>query len=161
MSEIERDSVHNYRPGPQSELPLDPGEKVTAVFEPDPKRYCYDTAVLAGFGIVLVGAALAWMGKVEQIAVAAVAIAAGMALRALYFRSEAFARRWQLTDRRLVGPQGRQVMLLEIRQVRRLMGDVQIVTKAGDKNLIKHLGDSAAVMATIEAARAKRARVKH
>jgi len=44
--------------------------------------------------------------------------------------------------------------------VRRLMGDVQIVTKAGDKHLIKHLADGAAVMAAIEAARAKRAKVK-
>ncbi len=160
MSEIKRDSVHDYRPGPASELPLDPGETVAAVFGADPRRYWYDTAVLAGIGIVLVSAALVWMGHTDQIAVAAVAIAAGMALRALYFRSEAFARRWQLTDRRLVGPQGRQVMLLEIAAVRRLMGDVQIVTKAGDKHLIKHLADSAAVSAAIEAARVKRAKVK-
>lgn len=159
MSEIERDSVHNYRPGRESELPLDPGEKVQAVFEADHKRYWYDTAVLAGLGIVLVGAVLAWTGKPGQIAVAALAIAAGMALRALYFRSEAFARRWQLTDRRLIGPQGRQVMLLELAAVRRLFGDVQLLTKAGDKHLIKHLANSAEVMAQIEAAKAKRAKV--
>lgn len=159
MSKIERDSVHNYRPGPQSELPLDPGETVAQVFEADPKRYWYDTAVLAGIGIVLVSAVLLYMGKPEQIAVAAVAIGVGLALRALYFRSEAFARRWQLTDRRLVGPQGRQVMLLEIATVRRLFGDVQLVTKSGDKHLIKHLADGAAVQAAIETARAKRAKV--
>lgn len=158
MSKIERDSVHNYRPGQASELPLDPGETVAAVFEADPKRYWYDTAILAGLAIVLVGAVLAVMGRPEQIAIAALAIAVGMGLRALYFRSEAFARRWQLTDRRLIGPQGRQVMLLEIAAVRRLFGDVQIVSKMGDKHLIKHLADGAGVMAEIEAAKAKRAK---
>lgn len=159
MSEIERDSVHNYRPGRASELPLEPGEAVAAVFEADPRRYWYDTALLAGIGIVLVSAVLAYLGKPEQIAVAALAIAVGMALRALYFRSEVFKRRWQLTDRRLIGPQGRQVMLLELTAVRRLFGDVQLVSKMGDKHLIKHLANSAGVVAEIEAAKAKRAKV--
>ena len=81
-----------------------------------------------------------------------------MAARAAWFRSEAFARRWQLTDRRLIGPQGRQVMLLEIKTVRRLMGDVQMVTNSGAKHLIRHLADSEPVLAAIDAARAKRAK---
>lgn len=38
------------------------------------------------------------------------------------------------------------------------MGDVQIVAKMGDKHLIKHLADAEAVVQTIEAARAKRAK---
>lgn len=159
MSKIERDSVHNYRPGLASELPLEAGEAVSAVFEADRKRYWYDTAVLAGLAIVLVSVVLAYLGKTDQIGFAALAIALGMALRALYFRSEAFARRWQLTDRRLIGPQGKQVMLLELAAVRRLFGDVQLVSKMGDKHLIKHLANGAAVVAEIEAAKAKRGRV--
>ncbi|MFD2172696.1 MULTISPECIES: hypothetical protein [Rhodobacter] len=158
MSEMRRDPVLNYRPGAESELPLEPGETVSDVFGPDLRRYWMDHLVLGGLGAVLVSAVLIWLGKLDQVLVAVIAILVGMALRALYFRSEAFARRWQLTDRRLIGPQGRQVMLLEIETVRALMGDVQIVTKAGDKHLIRHLAEAAPVMAAIEAARAARAR---
>lgn len=159
MSEIQRDPVLNYRPGTESEAPLEPGEVVEQVFLADHRRYWYDHAVLGGLGAVLVSAALVFMGKSSQIPVAIVAIGAGMALRGLYFRSEAFARRWQLTDRRLIGPQGRQVMLLQIQAVRRLMGDVQIVTTSDDKHLIRHLADAVPVVAAIEAAKAKRAKV--
>lgn len=158
MSEIERDTVHNYRPGPDSEQPLDEGEVVQAEFLADRRRYWYDHAVLGGIGAVLVTVVLIWMGKTDQIGIAIAAIALGMMARAAYFRSEAFARRWRLTQKRLIGPQGRAVMLLEIKAVRRLMGDVQIVTKMGDKHLIKHLSDAEAVVNAIEAARVRRAR---
>ncbi|MBC7145076.1 MAG: hypothetical protein H5U24_06685 [Thioclava marina] len=156
MSKIERDEVLNYRPGPESELPLDEGEQVLAIFTPDQKRYWTDHAVLAVIGAVIVSAVLFWLGKGNQVTIAAFAIVLGMALRGLYFRSEAFARRWQLTDRRLIGPQGKQVMLLEIDAVRSLMGDVQVVTKGGDKHLIRHLADAAPVVREIESAQAAR-----
>lgn len=159
MSEIKRDEVLNYRPGPQSEQPLDEGERVEAEFLADHRRYWYDHAVLGGIGAVLVAVVLIWMGKTDQIAIAVAAIALGMMARGAYFRSEAFARRWRLTQKRLIGPQGRAIMLLEIKAVRRLMGDVQIVTKMGDKHLIRHLADAGSVVKAIEAARAKRARV--
>ncbi|MBZ4021196.1 hypothetical protein CKO11_01795 [Rhodobacter sp. TJ_12] len=154
-----RDEVLNYRPGTESELPLEPGEQVAQVFLADARRYYYDHLVLGGIGAVLVSAVLVWLGKTDQVLVAVIAIIVGMVLRALYFRSEAFARRWQLTDRRLIGPQGRQVMLLEIETVRSLMGDVQIVTKSGGKHLIRHLAEAAPVVAAIEAAKARRAKV--
>lgn len=159
MSEMQRDPVLNYRPGAESELPLEPGEKVSAVFSADARRYWYDHLVLGSLGAVLVSAVLVWLGKLDQVAVAVLAILIGMVLRGLYFRSEAFARRWQLSDRRLIGPQGKQVMLLEIATVRSLMGDVQIVTKAGDKHLIRHLAEARPVVAQIEAAQARRGRV--
>lgn len=157
MSEIKRDEVMNYRPGPDSELPLDKGEHVLATFLPDPKRYWSDHAILAVLGVVLVSAVQIWLGRPGQIAIAALAIAVGMALRGLYFKSEAFARRWQLTEKRLIGPQGRQVMLLEIATVRRLMGDVQLVTNSGGKHLIRHLADAGTVVAEIERAKNHRA----
>lgn len=61
-----------------------------------------------------------------------------------------------MTDRRLIDPQGRVVNLLEIKVLRRLWGDVQIVTTDGAKHLMKHLADPQAVIDTIEAARAAR-----
>ena len=68
-------------------------------------------------------------------------------------KSEVFARRWQLTDRRLIGPQGRQLALGDLVTVRRLFGDVQLVSRTGQKHLIKHLADTQGVMDTILAAR--------
>lgn len=159
MSEIRRDDVHDYRPGPAAERPLEDGEPVNAVFLADRRRYWTDHAAMAAIGVAALLAILPWMGKADQIPVAALAVVLGLGLRGLYFRSEAFARRWQLTDRRLIGPQGRQVMLLEIAAVRRLFGDVQIVTNGGAKHLIKHLADAEAVMRQIEAAKAARALV--
>ncbi|PTV95762.1 hypothetical protein C8J27_10390 [Rhodobacter aestuarii] len=159
MSKMQRDEVLNYRPGKDSELPLEPGERVAQIFLADQRRYYYDHLVLGGIGAVLVSAVLIWLEKYDQVLVAVIAIIVGMALRAIYFRSEAFARRWQLTDRRLIGPQGRQVMLLEIETVRSLMGDVQIVTKTGAKHLIRHLADAAPVVTAIEAAKTRRAKV--
>ncbi len=100
MSEMKRDSVLNYRPGTDSELPLEPGEKVSQVFLPDLRRYWMDHLVLGGLGAVLVSAVLVWLGKTEQIPVAILAILIGMAARAAWFRSEAFAKskaKW--TDR--------------------------------------------------------------
>lgn len=154
MSEpIRRDPVLAYRPGPDSELPLEPGEVVRAVFLPDPVRYWRDHAQLALLGIVAVSGVLLLLGKPDQLWVGAAATVAALLFRAVFFRSETFARRWQLTDRRLIGPQGRQVFLLEIRDIRRLMGDVQIVTRSGAKHLIKHLADAAGAEAAIAAAR--------
>ncbi|MCB1400147.1 MAG: hypothetical protein KDJ82_09895, partial [Rhodobacteraceae bacterium] len=101
MSEIKPDDVLRYRPGPQSELPLDDGETVEAVFTADRRRYWADHAAMAAVGVAAVVAILPWTGKADQIPVAAAAVVIGLGLRGLYFRSEVFARRWQLTDRRL------------------------------------------------------------
>jgi len=159
MPDLPRDPVHDYRPGPASERPLAENEPVLAVFVADARRYWTDHAAMAAIGVAAILAILPWMGKAHQIPLAVAAVVLGLGLRGLYFRSEVFARRWQLTDRRLIGPQGRQVMLLEIHTLRRLFGDVQIVTNGGAKHLIKHLADAEATLRRIEAARAARAQV--
>jgi hypothetical protein len=67
--------------------------------------------------------------------------------------------RWVLTDRRVVMAGGqRSVMLLELETVRTLLGDVQLITKAGDKHLLKHLANGSDVVQEITNARDKRAR---
>lgn len=154
-----RDIVLNYRPGPESEAPLQDGEPVLAVFEADRRTYWRDHAVMAGFGLVAVAVVLPLVGRADQIPMGALAVIAAMLFRAMFFKSEQFARRWRLTDRRLIGPSGRQVMLLEIKAVRRLLGDVQIVTTSGEKHLMKYLPDASATIATILAARDRRKEV--
>jgi len=156
MSEMKRDSVHNYVPGPQSELPLAEGEVVQAVFMADRRRYWSDHAAFAGIGIAGVIAILPFFGKAGDIPVGMLGVIAALAFRGWFLRSEVFARRWQLTDRRLIGPQGRQILLGEIKALRRLMGDVQIVANDGSKHLIKHLADGQGAIETIEAAMAAR-----
>ena len=153
-----RDAVLNYKPGEASELPLDPGEPLLAVFSSDRRIYRRDHALVAGLGIVAVAAVLAWLGKAPQIPVAALGVVAAVALRGAILQSEQMARRWRLTDRRLLSPQGRQIMLPEIATVRRLFGDVQIVHTSGEKHLIKYLADGPAAIETILAAKAKRAK---
>lgn len=152
----DRDPVHDYRPGPASEQPLAEGETVLAVFTPDRARYLRDHINMAGLGIIAATVILAALGRLHTVWAAVLGVIAAVAFRGLFLRSEVFARRWQLTDRRLIGPQGRAVFLLEIKQLRRLWGDVQIVTNDGAKHLMKHLADPQAVIDTIEAARAHR-----
>ena len=45
----------------------------------------------------------------------------------------------------------------QIKTLRRLMGDVQVVSNDGSKHLIKHLADGQAVIDAIEAAKSTRA----
>lgn len=149
----DRDPILNYRPGPQSELPLEPGEEVRATFLPDPARYTRDHVMLAALFIVLVGIAFIFLGKTNEIWIGALGVILAIGFRYVFFRSEVFARRWQLTDRRLIGPQGRQVRLGDVKEVRSLMGDVQIVTRGGDKHLIRCQADPQAVIARIAGAR--------
>ncbi len=149
----DRDPILNYRPGPQSELPLEPGEEVRATFLPDPARYTRDHVMLAALFIVLVGVGFVFLGKTNEIWIGALGVILAIGFRYVFFRSEVFARRWQLTDRRLIGPQGRQVRLGDVKEVRSLMGDVQIVTRGGDKHLIRYQADPQAVIARIAGAR--------
>jgi hypothetical protein len=148
----ERDPVLNYRPGPQAETPLEDGEIVLTTFLPNPARYWRDHLWLAAFFFVVVGVVFVAIGIADQIWVGALGVALALGFRAVYFRSEVFARRWRLTETRIIGPQGRVVALGHIAQVRSLMGDVQLVTSGGEKHLIRHLKDTRQAVGQIEAA---------
>jgi len=123
-------------------------------FRPDAGRYWLNhlaTAVVLGAvaGVVLIamGNPYPWTGPVAALL--------ALGVRAVYLRSEAMADVWRLTEGALVGPGARRVALADITLVRTLMGHVQVVTKQGDKILIRYLADAKAAVAAIEAARAK------
>jgi len=123
-------------------------------FRPDAGRYWLNhlaTAVVLGAvaGVVLIamGNPYPWAGPVAALL--------ALGVRAVYLRSEAMADVWRLTEGALVGPGARRVALADITLVRTLMGHVQVVTKQGDKILIRYLADAKAAVAAIEAARAK------
>lgn len=131
------------------------GERVLAEWRADPGIYRRNTTVLAailgaGAGLVLwaAGNPYPWTGPLAAI------LAVG--LRALYLRSEALAESWRLTETRLLGPGGRIVPLSSLAGVKPFLGDLVLISRTGDKHLMKYLSDPAAVRARIDAARAGR-----
>ena len=135
---------------------LEPGEKVLAELRSDRGRYWRDHAVLALVGMALAGIVL-WLIGSEHAGIGAVGAVLALAVRGAYLAGEQLKMRWMVTDRRVILPSGGAVMLLEIETLRKLMGDLQIVTRSGDKYLIKHLADADAAIATIDKAKARRA----
>lgn len=148
MPDLPRDSIH---PRPAA---LDSDEKVTAIFAADRGAYWRSHGVMALAGGVGAGAVLVALGNASPW-VGPVAAVLAIGVRAAYLRSEVFAEDWRLTSRRLLGPGGRIVPLSQIASARKFLDAVQVVTRAGDKHLIKYQADPAATAAAILAAKAK------
>ena len=134
---------------------LEKGEKMLREVASDRARYWRDTISMGLVLAVLVGVALWLMGNQYALIGVAGALAAAAA-RGFYLASEQLSFRWRLTDRRLILPSGGSVMLLEMETIRRLFGDVQIITRGGDKHLVKHVADAPELVAAITGARDKR-----
>lgn len=128
--------------------PTDRAGKVIETFQADRRTYLRAHLWMAGIGAVaapvvlmLIGAGDAWVG--------APAAVAAIAVRGWYLASEELGTRWELTKQeiRLITPQGetgRRMGLGEIETVRTLGSTVQVVSKSGEKALIKYLADSEA-----------------
>ncbi|MFN4170205.1 MAG: hypothetical protein ACK4GW_00500 [Pseudorhodobacter sp.] len=134
-------------------LEPEPGEPVLASFAPDRAAYWRSHGIMALVGGVLAGLLLVGMGNSAPW-VGPVGAVLALLARGAYLASEVLALRWQLTDRRLILPGGRAVRLGEITAARPFLGDVQVVTRGGDKHLIRYPADPAAVVAEIDKARA-------
>lgn len=132
--------------------PLLEGEQVGQSFHPDRATYYRDHAWLAAIAMVAGMGALWAMGN-PHVWTGAVGGLAAVAMRAFYVASDELAARWDLTDRRLLGPQTRAVRLGEIKELRTLGSAVQVVTLSGDKHLLKYQADRDATRAAIETAR--------
>ena len=138
---------------------LDPGEKLLREIHSDRGRYWRDHGVLALLGMAGVGLVL-WAVGSPHVAIGALGAPLAIGVRAAYLSSEQLAARWWLTNRRIWLPGGRAVGLAELATVRKLLGDVQLITRAGDKHLIRHVGGADALVAEITAARDRRQRRK-
>lgn len=137
--------------------PLEPGERQLADFRPDRGRYWRDHAVMAGV-LTLLALVVLWLIEAPWPAIGALGALAAVGVRAAYLASETLSLRWVLTDRRVLLPGGGAVPLLELAQVRTILGDVQLITRSGDKHLLKHLADGAGVVARITEAAERRAK---
>jgi hypothetical protein len=138
---------------------LDAGEKVLLEIRSDRATYWRDHGVMAILGMVGAGVVLMLIDS-PHVAIGSLGAVLALIVRGLWLYSEQMKFLWVLTNIRLVGPGGRSIYLLELETIRRLFGDIQIITKTGDKFLIKHVLGSDAVVAQINAARDKRAKRK-
>ncbi|KPQ06751.1 MAG: Protein of unknown function (DUF3121) [Rhodobacteraceae bacterium HLUCCA12] len=147
----------NQRESGQAPLVLESGERVLARLRPDRGRYWRDHGILALLGMGGAGVVLWALGS-SHVAIGALGAVLALVVRGLYLFSEQMTMVWVVTDRRLVLPDGRMVALPEIETIRKLMGDLQLITCAGDKHLIRHLADPDGAAATIRQARERRVR---
>ncbi|TVP72569.1 MAG: hypothetical protein EA339_06140 [Rhodobacteraceae bacterium] len=135
------------------------GEKKLRDIRADKATYWRDHGVMAVLGMGVVGMVLAFIGS-DHVAFGSLGAVLALGVRGVWLYSEQMKFHWVLSNTRLVGPAGREVYLLELEKVRRLFSDIQLITKSGDKHLIKHVAGAESVVAEIEAARAKRAKRK-
>lgn len=134
---------------------LAPDETVLASFQADRATYWRDMAWMAALAMA-VGMVILWVIGNPHVWTGAVGGLAAIAIRAWYVASDEFGVRWDLTNRRLMGPGGRITLLSEIELVRGLGSAVQVVTQGGDKHLIKYQSDRIAVIDRINEARGTR-----
>jgi len=121
-------------------------------FTPDRSAYIRAHAWMAAMAMAA-GMAILWVMGNPFVWTGAIGGLAAIALRGWYLASEELAVVWTLSDTHLTGPSERNILLNQIARVRRMGSYVQIITRSGDKHLIKHQADPAATAAMIESAR--------
>ncbi|MGK7654349.1 hypothetical protein ACSQ76_18665 [Roseovarius sp. B08] len=132
---------------------LEPGERFVESFHPDRPAYWRDHAWMAAGAMALGMGALSAIGN-PHVWTGAVGGLAAIAVRAGYLASDEMKARWDLTDRSVLSPLGKQAWLRDIARVRVLGSAVQLDTTRGDKHLMKYRADRDAVRVRIERAMA-------
>ncbi|MFT7593285.1 MAG: hypothetical protein ACI8R4_000598 [Paracoccaceae bacterium] len=121
-------------------------------FTADRAAYLRSHAWLAALGMA--GAmALLWLAGNPHVWTGAVAGLGAVVVRGWYLASEEFAVVWEIKDQALIGPAERKIPLNQIDKVRSMGSFVQVITRSGDKHLIKYQADPAATITAIERAR--------
>ena len=143
MSRIEPDSLM------QRHLSPDPGEEVMTEFRADRATYWKGHLIMAVLLGACAGAVLVYLGNPYPV-MGPIGAAMAIAARGAFLASEALSDVWKLTDRRLLGPMARSIPLSQIAVAQPFFGSVQIITRGGDKHLIKYLGDPKAVADCIQ-----------
>ena len=137
---------------------LEPDERLIATFTPDRNRYWRDHGIMA-VGLMALAGVFLWLIGSPYPAIGSLGAILAVAVRAAYLASETFKARWVLTERRLILPGGiRSINLLEIDKMRPLLGDIQLITRSGDKHLLKFMANEGEVIEQITKTRDARAR---
>lgn len=129
---------------------LKDGETLVQSFMADRAVYVRTNTTMAATAMA-VGMFLLWAMGNPHIWTGAVGGLAAISIRAFYLMSEELSVRWHLTNQRLIGPAERNIMLADIAKIKRLNSFVQIVTKSGDKHLLKYQADPNATIAALRA----------
>jgi hypothetical protein len=145
MTQIEPDSVMGRTIHPEE------GETVLETFRADRLTYWKSHLIMAVVLGTAAGLFLMCQGNPFPVAGPIGAILA-IGARAAYLASEALSDSWALTERRLLGPGGRIVPLSSLQTARPFLGAVQLVTRTGDKHLMKYLANPADAATRILAA---------
>ena len=145
MAEIERDTLLQRHLRPEQD------ETIRATFRADRAIYWKGHLIMALVIGLIAGTVLLWIGNPYPV-LGPIGAALAIAARGAFLASEALTDVWVLTGRRLLGPAQRSIPLSTIAQARPFWGTVQIVTKAGDRHLIKYLGQADEVAAQIRRA---------
>lgn len=131
---------------------LEPGEDVTISLVADRAVYWRENMVMAVLA-VMIGMGALWAIGNPHIWTGAVGGLAAIAVRAFYLASDELKTRWDLTNKRLLGPQGRVIRLENIAKLNTIFSAVQVVTISGDKHLIKYQTNREATIAHIQKAK--------
>ncbi|WP_323784798.1 hypothetical protein [Thalassovita sp.] len=131
--------------------PLNDGESVLHSFLPDRGAYWRDHAWMAA-GAMALGMTILWAIGNPDVWTGAVGGLAAVAVRAFYLASDELKARWDLTETRLLGPQGRNLRLAEIKHIRTQGSAVQLITHSGDKHMLKFQANRDDTIARIERA---------
>lgn len=123
-------------------------------FRPDKDTYIRTHAVMTALAMAA-GMVILWLLDNPHIWTGAVGGFAAVVVRGWYMASELLEEVWTLDSKGLKGPYQRSVTFSNIDKVRTLAGAVQIVTKSGEKHLIKYQEDPQSVVAQINEARAQ------
>lgn len=114
--------------------------------------YLRNHAWLAALGMGGAMAAL-WLAGNPHVWTGAVAGLGAVVVRGWYLASEELTAVWEIKGTSLTGPGERKIPLNQIDKLRSLGSFVQVITRSGDKHLIKYQADPAATITTIERAR--------
>lgn len=125
------------------------GETEIARFTGHKPTYIKEHVILALLGAVGGVAALQIMGN-DYPWTGAVGAIAAIAVRGMYVASEQIGMTWTLTDRALITPAGVRIARSEIAKVNTIFSAAQVVTRGGDKYMLKYQDDPQAVKRTIE-----------
>lgn len=138
-----------YRLTPSTELHR--GEAVRQSFQADRNAYIREHTWIAAFAMAA-GMGILWAMGNPHVWTGAVGGLAAIMIRGFYVASDELHVRWDLTNQRLLGPQTRAVSLDQIKHVKVLGTNVQVITKTGDKHLLKYQADRDATRATLKSA---------
>ncbi len=120
----------------------------------NPSRNAYITAHAWMAAIAMVaGMVILWAMGNPHVWTGAIGGLAAIVLRGWYMMSEELAVVWRIENGVLTGPAERRVALNQIEAVKTMGSYVQVITKGGDKHLIKYQASPAFTASTIEGAR--------